>query len=92
MTKHTIFDRARWTVQTGAGDPLNIETTNGATWALRTLIAAGDGGLRPIDTGGGRWALLVDRLRDLGVPVEDLPEDDDGRRGYRLAATVRRAG
>lgn len=91
MKKHNAFDRARWTIQTGAGDPIQIETSNGTTWALRALMAAGDGGLHPIDTGGGRWANLVAGLRDLGLPVDDLPEDDNGRRGYRLCATVRRA-
>ena len=89
MTRHTVFDRATWHVQMGAGDPVRIETTNGATWALRALIAAGEEGLHPIDTGGGRWAHLVDSLRDSGLPVEDLSPDDEGRRGYRLAATVR---
>lgn len=92
MTRHTTFDRAAWFVQVGAGDPVRIETTNGATWALRALVAAGEEGLHPIDTGGGRWAHLVDRLRETGLPIEDLPENDEGRRGYRLAATVKRAG
>lgn len=92
MARHHTFDRAAWLVQVGAGDPVQIETTNGATWALRALIAAGETGLHPIDTGGGRWALLVDRLKERGLPIEDLPTDPDGRRGYRLAATVRRAG
>ena len=92
MARHSTFDRAAWLVQVGAGDPVQIETTNGATWALRALIAAGVAGLHPIDTGGGRWALLVDRLKERGLPIEDLPTDPDGRRGYRLAATVRRAG
>ena len=89
MARHHTFDRAAWLVQVGAGDPVQIETTNGATWALRALIAAGETGLHPIDTGGGRWAHLVDRQRDIGLPIDDLPDNEDGRRGYRLAATVR---
>jgi hypothetical protein len=92
MKRHNTVDRAAWHVQVGADDPIRIETTNGATWALRALMAAGNAGLYPIDTGGGRWAHLVDRLRESGVSVEDLPDDDNGRRGYRLAATVKRVG
>ena len=91
MPRSNTFDRAAWFVQAGAGDPVRIETTNGATWALRALMAAGNAGLYPIDTGGGRWAQLVDRLRESGLPVDDLPDDEDGRRGYRLAVLVKRA-
>jgi hypothetical protein len=89
MARHGTFDRAAWFVQVGAGDPVRIETSNCSTWALRALMAAGEEGLHPIDTGGGRWAHLVDRLRELGLPIDDLPDNEGGRRGYRLVATVR---
>lgn len=92
MTRKTTFDRARWTVQTGAGDPITITTDGGATWALRALIAAKAEGLHPSDTGGGKWEGFVTRLRESGLPVDDLPPDRQGRAGYRLGATVQRAG
>lgn len=92
MTRKRIFDRASWLVQAADGEPFPLETTHGTTWALRALVAAGAEGLHPIDTSGGRWAHLIDRLRGLGVLVDDLPENDEGRRGYRLAVSVRRAG
>lgn len=92
MTRHSTFDRAAWLVQVGAGDPVRIETSNGSTWALRALIAARGDGLFPHDTASGRWAHLIDRLREIGLPIEDLPGKEDGRRGGAVAATVRRAG
>ena len=85
------WDRAAWLVSVNGGEPKEMITENGLTWALRALITAGDQGVFPHDTTGGRWALLVDQLRAAGLPVEDLPTDDEGRRGYRLAATVQRA-
>lgn len=83
------WDRAAWQVAASDSEPFEITTKTGATWALRALMVAGVEGLHPIDTGGGRWAHLVERLRDIGLPIDDLPDNEEGRRGYRLAATVR---
>ena len=89
MTK-TTWDRIHWTVTDGVST-WNVTTEGGLTWALRALLAAGLGGLHPIDTGGGRWAQLVERLRDEGVLISDLASDQNGRAGYLLACKAARS-
>lgn len=87
--KHKPWDRRSWTVTPGKGEPFTITTSEGATWALRTLISAGPEGLQPTDGASGRFAMLIGKLRDLGLSIEDLPaEDEDGRAGFRLVCQV----
>ena len=85
------WSRARWAVETAEGSAIEIETESSLTWAFRSLVAAGDGGFRPVAAKHERWAAMVGRLRDLGVPVVDLPLDRDGLSGFRLASPVRRS-
>lgn len=87
--KHKTWDRRSWVVTPPEGEAFPVETTEGVTWALRALRAAGPEGLRPIDGASGRFAMLIARLRDLGVQIEDLPADDGtGRLGFRLVCKV----
>ena len=84
------WDHARWAVEAADGATIEIETDSALTWAVRSLVAAGDGGFRPVAAKHERWAAMVGRLRDLGVPVVDLPLDRDGLSGFRLASPVQR--
>lgn len=87
--KHKPWDRRSWAVTPVEGRPFTIETTEGATWALRALISAGAEGLRPTDGHSGKFAGQVGKLRDLGLLIEDLDEDEQtGRPGFRLACKV----
>lgn len=91
MGRHTYkpWDRRSWAVTLAEGAPFTVETTEGATWALRALIAAGREGLQPNDGAVGRFAMLIGKLRDLGLQIEDLPPGDkDGRPGFRLSCRV----
>jgi hypothetical protein len=91
MGRHTYkpWDRRSWTVTTAEGEPFTITTSEGATWALRALIAAGPEGLRPTDGASGRFGMLIGKLRDLGLQIEALPPEDEGERpGFRLAERV----
>lgn len=91
MGRHTYkpWDRRSWAVTPAEDAPFTVETTEGATWALRALIAAGPEGLHPTDGASGRFALLIGKLRDLGLQIEDLPADEEtGRAGFRLAGKV----
>lgn len=83
------WDCRSWTVTPAGSEPFNIQTEGGATWALRALIAAGPEGTRPTDGASGRFAMLVGKLRDLGLHIEDLPGAvETGRSGYRLSCGV----
>lgn len=82
------WDKRLWQVTCPGREPLAITTTEGATWALRSLIAAGQEGLRPIDGAGGRFGLLIARLRRLGVEIRDMEADELGRGGFILACQV----
>lgn len=83
------WDRRCWTVTPAAGEPFNIETEGGATWALRALIAAGSDGTQPTDGASGRFAMLVGKLRDFGLQIEDRPVGGVVERpGFRLACSV----
>lgn len=87
--KHKPWDRRSWVITPAKGDPIIIETTEGATWALRALISAGAEGLRPTDGHSGKFAGLVGKLRDLGLQIDDLPADEDtGLPGFRLSCRV----
>lgn len=89
MGRITTWDRRRWVITPASGDAFTITTSEGATWALRALIAAGPEGLRPTDGACGRFAALVAKLRDLEIQIEDLPSDDEtGRPGFWLACGV----
>jgi len=85
------WSRARWAVETAEGSAIEIETESSLTWAFRSLVAAGDDGFRPIAAKYELWASMVARLRDLGMPVIDLPPDREGLSGFRLASPVRRS-
>ncbi|WP_374646661.1 hypothetical protein [Tabrizicola sp.] len=90
--KHKSWDRRSWTVTPAQGEPFTVATSEGATWALRALISAGHEGLRPTDGASGRFCLLIGKLRDLGMSIDDLPaEDEDGRAGFKLACKVEQA-
>ena len=82
--------RERWAVQAADGATIEIETDSALTWAVRALAAAGGDGFRPVAAKHERWTAMVGRLRDLGVPVVDLPTDRDGLSGFRLASPIRR--
>lgn len=82
------WSRARWTLIIPSDVGVEIETENAATWAMRTLIAAGNEGFRPDPARGDQWRNLADRLRLAGVPIVELPQADDGQPGYRLGARV----
>ncbi len=83
------WDKRARTVKPAQGDPFITETTGGATWALRALIAAGSDGLRPTDGAEGRFARHIDTLRSLGIEIEELPSDGEGGRvGFRLSCNV----
>lgn len=83
------WDKRFWAVTPTEGKPFTVETTEGATWAMKALRAAGPEGLRPTDGASGRFALLIGKLRDLGIQIEDLPDDDEtGRPGFRLVSEV----
>ena len=84
------WDRARWAVEAADGATTEVETDSALTWAVRSLVAAGDGGFRPVAAKHERWAAMVGRLRELGVQVLDLPPDREGLSGFRLASPVRR--
>lgn len=87
--KHKPWDRRSWTVTPAQGEPFTVATSEGATWALRALISAGHEGLRPTDGSAGRFAMLIGKLRELGLSIEDLPaEDEGGRAGFRLVSRV----
>ena len=87
--KHKPWDKRSWTVTPADAEPFTITTSEGATWALRALIAARSDGLRPTDGNSGRFTGLIDKLRDLGLQIEDLPDDSDtGRPGLRLVCEV----
>jgi hypothetical protein len=89
MGRYKPWDCCTWVVTPASGDPFNITTTEGATWALRALIAAGPEGLRPTDGASARFAHLIGKLRDLGLSIADLPaEEDGGRAGFRLSDQV----
>lgn len=89
MGQQKPWDKRAWTVKPDQGDPFTIETIEGATWALRALIAAGSQGLRPTDGAEGRFARHVEMLRNLGIEIEDLPSDGEGgRAGFRLSCNV----
>ncbi|MFC3086540.1 winged helix domain-containing protein [Tabrizicola soli] len=89
MGRHSTWDRRSWTVTPAEGATFTVATSEGATWALRALIAAGPAGLRPTDGASGRFCLLIGKLRDLGLSIEDLPaEDEGGRAGFRLVCQV----
>lgn len=91
MGRHAYkpWDRRSWAVSPADGEAFNITTSEGATWALRALIAAGPEGLQPTDGAVGRFAMLIGKLRDLGLQIEDLPPGDkDGRPGFRLSCRV----
>lgn len=91
MGRHTYkpWDRRSWVITTANGDPFNVETIEGVTWALRALISAGAEGLRPTDGHSGKFAGQVAKLRDLGLQIEDLEADEQtARPGYRLACKV----
>jgi hypothetical protein len=85
------WDHARWAVEAADGATIEIETGSALTWAVRSLVAAGDDGFRPIAAKYKLWASMVARLRDLGMPVIDLPPDREGLSGFRLASPVRRS-
>lgn len=90
MGRHSTWDRRRWVISPADGDPVTINTEGGITWALKALLAAGPEGLRPTDGASGRFAMLIGKLRDLGLQIEDLAADDEvGRPGFRLACIVR---
>lgn len=84
------WGQARWAVETENGTAIEIETSAGQTWALRALVAAGEHGFRPAADKRERWSTMTARLRDLGVPVIDLPSDAGGMPGYRLCGEVQR--
>lgn len=89
MGRNSTWDRRSWTVTPAEGATFSVATSEGATWALRALIAAGHEGLRPTDGASGRFGPLIGKLRDLGLSIEDLPEDGEtGRPGFRLACHV----
>lgn len=89
MGRHSTWDRRRWIITPADGEPFTITTSEGATWALRALISAGPEGLRPTDGASGRFAMLIGKLRDLCLQIEDLDADVlTGRRGFRLASEV----
>lgn len=89
MTK-TGWDEASWAVDTGDSSPIYCQTQGGQTWAIRALIAASAGGLRPIDTGKRRWAKMVEELRAKGVAIADLPDLDGRSSGFVLACKIAR--
>lgn len=89
MTK-TGWDEASWAVDTGDSTPIYCQTQGGQTWAIRALIAAGPEGLRPIDTGNGRWAKMVEELRAKGVAIADLPDLEGRSSGFVLAGKIAR--
>lgn len=92
MGRPTTWDRCAWVVTPASGERFHIETEGGATWALRALIAAGSEGLRPTDGATNRFGHLIERLRGLGVRIEDLPPDEVERPGFRLACAITSAG
>jgi hypothetical protein len=87
--KHKAWDRRCWVVAPPEGEAFTIETTESSTWALRALRAAGMEGLHPTDGASGRFAMLIAKLRDLGIQIEDLQADDEtGRPGFLLVSKV----
>jgi hypothetical protein len=91
MGRQHTWDRQGWAVTTHGGETLTITTRGGATWALRALSAAGQDGLRTTDGASGRFSLLVDQLRGLGVLVKDLPPDSQGLLGFALVCSIEAA-
>lgn len=87
MTK-TGWHEASWTVDTGDSTPIHCQTQGGQTWVIRALIAAGPEGLRPIDTGNGRWAKMVEELRAKGVAIADLSDLEGRPSGFVLACKI----
>lgn len=87
MTK-SRWDEANWAVNFEALASVTIQTQGGQTWAVRALIAAGAAGLRPLDTGSGRWAKMVADLRAKGMMIADLPVVQGSPPGFVLACTV----
>jgi hypothetical protein len=92
MGRPAQWDRRAWVIS-GHGEPsTTIETAGGETWALRALISAGPEGLRPTDGATNRFGFLIERLRALGVRIDDLPPDEAERPGFRLACAITSAG
>ncbi|MBL4928915.1 winged helix domain-containing protein [Fuscibacter oryzae] len=92
MGKPQTWDRVIWTQISTDGTIGKFTTTAGETWALRALIAAGNEGLRPTDGAEGRFALLVEKLRALGVQIDSTSQAAGAnvRTGFRLMGTVER--
>lgn len=86
----TPWDSSRWAIQTTDSGAIEIETTGGQTWALRSLVAAGEIGFRPDVDKRGHWAAMTAKLRSLGVPIEKLAPDASGLTGYRLGGAIHR--
>ena len=84
------WDRFSWTMTDDDGTNQTVLTEGASTWALRALIAAKSDELRPHHSNAGKWRNTVAGLRALGLLIDDLPADDTGRTGYRLACTVER--
>lgn len=82
------WDKRSWRVTCPGRKPFTTVTSEGATWALRALMAAGQKGLYPTDGAEGRFGLLVGHLRGLGIEIEALQSDEHGRRGFVLACQV----
>lgn len=82
------WDKRSWRVTCPGRKPFTATTTEGATWALRALIAAGQEGLYPTDGAEGRYGLLVGRLRGLGIDIEDIQSAEHGRSGFALVCQV----
>jgi hypothetical protein len=63
---HRPCYKRSWTVTPADSEPFTIATSEGATWALRALIAVGSECLRPTDRNSGRLAMLIGSFATLG--------------------------
>jgi hypothetical protein len=81
------------TARIGGPEGIVIRVAGRFAWTLSALVAAGDGGITPLERPAPRWSHYVHRLRRAGVPIETIVERHQGafagRHGrYRLACAV----
>lgn len=79
---------ARWRVECRKEPPLFITTEGAVTWALRVLVRAPSGVVRPTDGPRGRWSNHIATLRALGVKIKRSPSSHGSRSGWKLDCIV----
>lgn len=89
------WGKVKFLVERPNGFSLAIEVVGRNRWALEMLIAAGQRCCSPIEAPGPRWSGYVQMLRQLGVSIETICENQGGdfagsHARYVLASKVSR--